>query len=145
MTVEELAQMPDRTKFAVVSYEVQGDSINATVQLPASQSTFISSGQPNSNFAGLGTMNLGWDQSTYMPPKGGAARGRQLALVERLAHERRIDPALGRLLDELQPFVDSLPPDDDRAAMHREARRSYERAVRTVSYTHLTLPTSDLV
>ncbi len=73
---------------------------------------------------------MGWDQSTYMPPKGGAARGRQLALVERLAHERRTDPALGRLLDELQPFVDSLPPDDDRAAMHREARRSYERAVR---------------
>lgn len=65
MTAEEVAQMPDRTRFAVVSYEVQGDTINATLQLPASQSTFISSGQPNSNFTGLGTMNLGWDQSTY--------------------------------------------------------------------------------
>ncbi len=65
MTAEELVQMPDRTKFAVISYEVQGDSINATVQLPASQATFISSGQPNSNFAGLSTMNLGWDQTTY--------------------------------------------------------------------------------
>ena len=73
---------------------------------------------------------MGWDQSTYMPAKGGAARGRQLALLERLTHERRTDLALGRLLDDLQPYADSLPPDDDRAAMLREARRSYERAVR---------------
>lgn len=65
MTVEEVAQMPDRSKVAVVSYEVQGDTINATVQLPASQATFISSGQPNSNFAGLSTLNLGWDQNAY--------------------------------------------------------------------------------
>ncbi len=65
MTAEEIAQMPDRTKFAVVSYEVQGDTVNATVQLPASQLTFIASGQPNSNFAGLSTVNLGWDQSSY--------------------------------------------------------------------------------
>ena len=73
---------------------------------------------------------MGWDQSTYMPPKGGAARGRQLALIERLTHERRTDPALGRLLDDLQPYADSLPADDDRAAMLREARRSYDRSVR---------------
>jgi len=65
MTAAEVAQMPDRTQFAVVSYEVQGDTVNATVQLPASKSTFISSGQPNSNFAGLSTVSLGWDQSSY--------------------------------------------------------------------------------
>lgn len=65
MTAAEVAQMPDRTKVAVVSYAVQGDTVNATVQLPASQSAFISSGQPNSNFAGLSTVNLGWNQGTY--------------------------------------------------------------------------------
>jgi len=73
---------------------------------------------------------MSWDQSTYMPPKGGTLRGRQLALMEQLAHERRTDPALGRLLDDLQPYAESLAPDDDRAAILREVRRSYERAVR---------------
>jgi len=73
---------------------------------------------------------MSWDQSTYMPSKGGTVRGRQLALVERLAHERRTDPALGRLLDDLQPYAERLGAEDDRAAMLCEGRRSYERAVR---------------
>ena len=29
---------------------------------------------------------LRWDQSTYMPPEGAPARGRQLATLSRLAH-----------------------------------------------------------
>ena len=32
---------------------------------------------------------------------GAAARGRQKALLSRLAHERSVDPALGHLLDKL--------------------------------------------
>ena len=70
---------------------------------------------------------LSWDQSTYMPPAGAAARARQMATLEGLAHEAATDPAIGRLLDELQPYADSLPPDDDDAALVRVARRSYER------------------
>ena len=46
---------------------------------------------------------LSWDQATYMPRGGAAARARQGALLGRLAHEKATDPALGRLLDELQP------------------------------------------
>ena len=38
---------------------------------------------------------LHWDQATYMPPGGAVARGRQLALLSGLAHERMIDPAIG--------------------------------------------------
>jgi Zn-dependent M32 family carboxypeptidase len=37
---------------------------------------------------------LNWDQSTYMPDRGAAARGRQGALLRRLAHERFIDLGL---------------------------------------------------
>ena len=70
---------------------------------------------------------LSWDQSTYMPPAGAAARARQMATLEGLAHEAGTDPAIGRLLDELQPYVDSLPPDDDDAALVRVTRRNYER------------------
>ncbi len=44
---------------------------------------------------------LNWDQSTYMPEGGAGARGRQRAMLNRLAHERAVEPALGRLIDEL--------------------------------------------
>jgi carboxypeptidase Taq len=73
---------------------------------------------------------LFWDQATYMPPGGGAARARQSALLERLAHEKVTDPALGHLLDDLRPYAESLPYDHDDAALIRVARRDYERLVK---------------
>ena len=73
---------------------------------------------------------LGWDQATYMPPGGAPARGRQTALLARLAHERSADPALGHLLDALTPYGESLPYDSDDAALIRVARRAFEKAVR---------------
>ena len=73
---------------------------------------------------------LGWDQATYMPPGGAPARGRQMALLARLAHERQSDPELGRLLDALQPYGESLAYDSDDAALIRVARRYFEKAVR---------------
>lgn len=73
---------------------------------------------------------LMWDQSTYMPPAGAAARARQVAALQGLAHQYATDPAIGRLLDELQPYADSLAPDDDDAALILVARRNYERSVK---------------
>lgn len=70
---------------------------------------------------------LNWDQSTYMPAGGAAARGRQMALIGRLSQEKFTDPAIGRLLDDLQPYAESLPPDSDDAALIRVTRRDYER------------------
>ena len=72
---------------------------------------------------------LDWDQATYMPPGGGMARGRQLALLARLCHEKSIDPAIGKLLDELRPYEESLPYDSDEASLIRVARRDFERAI----------------
>lgn len=77
----------------------------------------------------LVTALLNWDQSTYMPPGGAPARGRQMALVGRLAHEKLIDPAVGRLLDDLRSHEESLEPDHDDAALIRVARRNYEKSV----------------
>ncbi len=74
---------------------------------------------------------LGWDQHTYMPPGGGPARGRQMALLRRLAHERSIDPAIGRLLDDLASYEERLPYESDEASIIRIARRDYERATKT--------------
>ncbi len=73
---------------------------------------------------------LSWDQTTYMPPGGAPARGRQLALLSRLAHERFTDAAVGRLIDEAEREVASLPYDSDDAALVRVARREYEQSVR---------------
>ena len=73
---------------------------------------------------------LSWDQSTYMPAGGAAARGRQMATLSRLAHEKFSDPAIGRLLDTLDPLVADLPYDDPAAALARVTRRDYERALR---------------
>lgn len=73
---------------------------------------------------------LSWDQTTYMPPGGAAARGRQMATLNRLAQEKFIDPAVGRLLDELRPYEESLPYDHDDASLIRVTRRNYEKATK---------------
>src|SRR5262249_38788684 len=74
------------------------------------------------NFAGA---VLGWDQATYMPPGGAAARGRQAAMLSKLAHGKSTDPALGRLLDALEPLGEELPYDCDDASLIRVARRDF--------------------
>jgi carboxypeptidase Taq len=82
-----------------------------------------------SDLGGAGAL-LSWDQATYMPAGGALARGRQSALLRRLAHERFVDPALGKLIDELTPFAESLPSDSDDARLLRVARRDFEKAIK---------------
>ena len=76
---------------------------------------------------------LSWDQATYMPPGGAAARGRQTAMLSKLAHEKSIDPALGRLLDALVPHSEKLPYDSDGASVIRVAQRDFDKAIRIPS------------
>src|SRR5262245_14123979 len=73
---------------------------------------------------------LGWDQATYMPAGGAAARARPGAMLRRLAHEQSVDPALGRLIDELLPHADGLSYDTDDASLIRVARRDFEKAIK---------------
>ncbi len=73
---------------------------------------------------------LNWDQSTYMPPGGATARGRQLATLGEIAHQKRTDPEIGRLLDALHAYEDTLPPESDDASLIHVARRDYHRAVK---------------
>lgn len=72
---------------------------------------------------------LQWDQSTYMPPGGAAARARQMATLSRLAHEKFTDAAVGKLLDDLAAYEQSLPFDHDDASLIRVARREYQRSI----------------
>lgn len=76
------------------------------------------------------TALLHWDQSTYMPPGGAAARGRQMATLSRLAHEKFISPEVGKLLDDLQAYGESLPYDSDDASLIRVTKRGYDKATK---------------
>ena len=70
---------------------------------------------------------LGWDMETMMPPKGAAARAEQLSTLARLAHEKFISPEMGRLLDDLRSYGESLPYDSDEASLIRVAKRDYDK------------------
>ena len=73
---------------------------------------------------------LGWDQQTYMPPRGANARAEQLATLDKLAHEFFIDDAVGKLLDELKALVAPLDYNSDDASLIRVAQRDYAKAKR---------------
>jgi carboxypeptidase Taq len=73
---------------------------------------------------------LNWDQQVMMPPGGAAARAEQLATMNRLYHEAFTDEEVGRLLEELRPYEESLAADSLEASVIRVTRRDYEKAVR---------------
>ncbi|HEY3595709.1 MAG TPA: carboxypeptidase M32 [Polyangiaceae bacterium] len=74
---------------------------------------------------------LSWDQATYMPKGGGPARGRQLAVLERLAHERLSSPEIRGLLDSLTSLAEAHDSDD--ACLIDVTRRDHQRASRVPS------------
>lgn len=53
---------------------------------------------------------LQWDEETYLPSKGAAFRGQQLATLSEIAHEWSIDPALGELMKTLKERDDLDEP-----------------------------------
>ncbi|MCI0639757.1 MAG: carboxypeptidase M32 [Gemmataceae bacterium] len=73
---------------------------------------------------------LGWDEVTYMPPGGVAARANQLAYLAGLQHEKATSKGLGDLLalvEKSDLVKDAVSP----AAVNvREIRRAYERFVK---------------
>jgi carboxypeptidase Taq len=73
---------------------------------------------------------LGWDQATYMPPGGAEARGRQMATLGRLSHEKFTADGVGQLLDDLRPYEESLPYDSADASLIRVTRRDFEQRVK---------------
>jgi len=70
---------------------------------------------------------LSWDQQTYMPPKGAAARGRQRATISALAHRMLTSAEMGERLQRLNERRDELS-DGDRALVD-VAIYDYKRTV----------------
>ena len=69
---------------------------------------------------------LGWDQQTYMPPGGAAARAEQLATLQKTAHTWFIADEIGALLEALRGA--GWDYDSDEASLVRVASRDYAKA-----------------
>jgi carboxypeptidase Taq len=76
---------------------------------------------------------LSWDQQVNMPPGGTEIRANQMATLGRITHDREISPELGRLLDALKPYAQTIDPDSDDARLIRVAARDFEKAARVPS------------
>jgi carboxypeptidase Taq len=70
---------------------------------------------------------LAWDMEVYMPQTGGDARGTQLATLTSIVHRKLTDDRIGELLDDLEPWASTLPPDTDDACLIRATRREFEK------------------
>lgn len=73
---------------------------------------------------------LGWDQQTYMPPGGAEGRGHQLATLQQIAHTKFVSDEIGKLLDDLQPYVSQLDPDSFETRLVKVTRRDYDKEVK---------------
>src|SRR5688572_5299044 len=70
--------------------------------------------------------SVGWDQHTYMPPKGAGHRAEQMGYLAKLGHQQLTSPRIGELLGQLER--EKL--DETQAVNVREIRRTYDRAVK---------------
>jgi carboxypeptidase Taq len=89
---------------------------------------------------------LSWDQETYMPAGGGAARAEQIATLQGIAHQKLVSPDTDRLLgawldlDTGHPLeLDGELWDESSRALLREVWRDYSRAKKLPSDFVVTL------
>ena len=73
---------------------------------------------------------LFWDQNTMMPRAGAVGRADHAATLERVCHEKLVDPEVGRLLDTLEPWAAGADPDSDDARLVHWVRRDFEKRTR---------------
>ena len=72
-----------------------------------------------STLGGIGAL-LGWDQMTYMPPKGAMERSEQSALISKLSHEKVISDNFWNHVQTLSnPDIFSNISDKDKAVVKR--------------------------
>lgn len=83
---------------------------------------------------------LSWDQETYMPAGGGAARADQLATLQTIAHDRFVSPEMEALLGQWLDPATGEPPareadawNEPARALLREVWRDFSRAKRLPS------------
>ena len=73
---------------------------------------------------------LGWDQRTYIPPKGHPHRHNQFAMLAKWIHIRATDPRIGEALARVEASDLVADPMADSTVNVREWRRDYNLAVK---------------
>ncbi|MCK5024776.1 MAG: carboxypeptidase M32, partial [Thermoplasmata archaeon] len=73
---------------------------------------------------------MGWDQQVNMPPGGADVRGKQMATLAKISHEKFIDPKVGELLEQLKPMEEEKGYESVEGSVIRLARRNYDKAVK---------------
>lgn len=76
---------------------------------------------------------LSWDQNTFMPSLGSTGRGRQLATLGKIAHEKFTNPEIGTLLEKLKTFEKDSSYDSFESSYIRHVRKNYMKAVKVPS------------
>ncbi|NQS92108.1 MAG: carboxypeptidase M32, partial [Chloroflexi bacterium] len=79
------------------------------------------------------TALLSWDQQTYMPPGGVSARGNQIGTLSSLSHSKFVSEEVGKLLEDLKPYGESLDQESDDACLIEVTAREYNKATRVPS------------
>ncbi len=70
---------------------------------------------------------LEWDQQVNMPQDGIEERGEQIATISELAHNLFVSEEVGQLLNDLQPYADSLENDSDERRLIKVTRRHFDQ------------------
>jgi carboxypeptidase Taq len=70
---------------------------------------------------------LYWDQTTYLPERASDSRSEQLALIDKIQHERATSDEIGSLLHTALPLLKTLHPDSDEARLLAVAAEDYAR------------------
>ena len=73
---------------------------------------------------------LGWDQGSIMPAGAGEGRGRQMALMSKLLHDKFTDPAIGHLLETLRKQAEQWDPHSLDAHIVAVTSKDYDIATR---------------
>ncbi len=73
------------------------------------------------------TALLSWDQQTYMPPGGVIARGNQIGTLSSLGHSKFVSEEVGKLLEDLKAYAESLDPESNDACLVEVTSRDYQK------------------
>src|SRR5436305_6899522 len=73
---------------------------------------------------------LNWDQRTYMPAQGCAARAKQLATLSKMSHELFVAKETGDVLAAAEAEHAGAGADSDERAILRVTRRGFDKATK---------------
>jgi len=76
---------------------------------------------------------LGWDQEVYMPRGGAEDRGNILETVAGLKHDRFTSHEIGELLQDLQPYAETLDPRSDDACLIQRIAHDYQKQTKVTT------------